>query len=298
MITNFPVVEDSKIITKYTDYLISTPNFFIEFLQKEMPLRDLRGLTNGRIKAVNITGEHPLVLMTGAVLSAQKKVDISGFLPAISVVESDENEEFENLGYSKRTAFALDSDWVTAFKAAHGDIKTRQADGLLSDHQLEKIHQAVSNATNANNPKGALIAYIDGHMIRESVFVSVWVESVDERNIIGNTVRSVIYDMRKEMVNRTVKDIHIRSSKGLVNTNFGRVLKGQETTLDFINVFHTITVSMDIPSEFLLDSTNNITVYDTQQEAYVEINANLNVNAEYVGEGTNDDHIDQAGNEI
>jgi len=298
-VTNFPIIDKDKVVTKYTDYYLDTPDFFIKFIQDELPLRDLRGLTDDRITAARITGEHPLVLMTAAVLSNQQKVDISGFLPAISVVESDENEEFETLGYGKRSAFVIDTDWITTFKANHGTLEDRKADGLLSDKQLNDIEQAVTNATDAiKNPKGAILAYVDGHMIRESVFVSVWAGTVDERNIVGNVVRSVIYDMRKSMINRNVKDIHIQSSNGLVNTNFGRVIHGREITLNFINVFHTVTVTNEVPTENLLDNSKNISIYDTAENAYQDILGYINANLKFKGEATNDKYIDSAGNEI
>lgn len=298
-VNNFPVIPDDIVVTKYTDYYLNIPEFFIEFIQKEIKIRDIKGLTDGRISSVNITGEHPLVLLTGAVLSSQNTVDVNGFLPAISVVCSDEVEENITFGYSKRNPFIIDSDWVATFKANHGEIESRIQDGLLSDNQLDKIEQAVRNATNAiKNPKGQIIAYLDGHLVRDSIFVSVWTQSIDEQNIIGNSVRSIIFDMRKEMVNRSIKDISIQSSKGLVNTNFGRILHGQETTMSFLNVFHTVTVTTEVPTENMIDNTNNITIFDTAQDAYIDLLGYINNLSKYKGVATNDAYVDTAGNEI
>lgn len=259
------------IITKFTDYAIKTPDWFIDFIKTEITQRDVRGLTGGRITAVNITGEHPLVSLTKNMLeSGGSELDVSGFLPAIAVVEADENEQYTTIGDGKRVPIIVDQAFVDTCRAV--PIAERDVDGLVSDKQLASIEQAIAN-TVANSPtgEGAVIAELEGFFLRETTFVSVWCHNVNERNTIGNVVRSILYDMKKAMRAAKLKDTYLKTAKGLVNTNFGQVLHGQETTLDYINFFHNITVTDEFPTKIMLDNCAKISIYDAIEQSTEEL---------------------------
>lgn len=279
----------SNEITKYTDYAVKTPDFFIDYIKSEIVKRDVKGLTNNRIKSVNITGEHPLVRMTETVLSGTQ-LDTSGFLPAIAVVEADENEDLTTLGNGTRTPLILTQSFVDECRAI--PIEERDYEGLLSNLQLDKIEQAIeNNKTISTTGEGAVLAELEGFFLRETMFVSVWCHSVDERNIIGNVVRSILYDMKKAMRARSLKDTYLRTAKGLVNTNFGRILHGQETSIDYINFFHNITVTDEFPTKIMLDNCDKISVYDAIQQSTEELCTMINVDSKYRAAGYPDDGL-------
>jgi ligand-binding sensor protein len=45
------------------------------------------------------------------------------------------------------------------------------------------------------------------------------------------------------MISRKAVDISITSNKGLVNTNFGKIIYGQETEIQFLNGFRNYIVT-------------------------------------------------------
>ncbi len=284
-----PLYQADDIVTKYTDYAANVPDYFIDFIKDEIALRDVPGLTSDRIKAVNVTGEHPLVRMTETVLTGGK-LNTAGFLPAISVIEDEENESYESLGDGWRTPLALTQTFVDDCRALA--IQDRAQEGLLSNKQLDMIEAQIAvNAALTADGVGAVLALLEGFYLQERAFVSVWAHSVDERNYIGNTMRSILYDMKKHMKLRKLKDIHIRTAKGLVNTNFGRILHGQETTIDYVNFFHNITVTKEVPLQNLLDETNNISIFDAINQSTEEITKNLDVGGRFIPVGHPDEGI-------
>lgn len=244
-----------SIITEYTEYLLSSPDFFIEYIQEALGLRDLHGLTNKRIEAITVKGEHPLAMIAGEVLNAAGRagasVNMAGFLPAVSVVEGAENEESTTMGGGRRGNFLMNMQVVTAIRA-YTDMKVRMAEGLITDAQLGLIEAALRQQAadlNIALADACLIAEVEGFWQREEVLVSLWTHNIQERQIIGRVLRSIVYRMRRAMRARRVVDISMRTEKGLVNFNFGRTLHGQETPISFLNHFWTVTVTSDRPMD-------------------------------------------------
>lgn len=249
------------IVTKYTDYIVQSPDWFINYIKTELGLRDVPGLINNVIQAINVSGTHPLVQLTATFLQAGGTTpNFQGILPAVTVVEGDEVEDLENrtMGYGKRTPIALIQSFVDTIRAC--PLADRYQDGLITDKQLDLIETAIqANDSSSGAGDGAVIAQPFGYFQRETIMISVWTNSLQDRQIIGDLTRSVIYDMRRAMVALTLKDISIKAASGLVNMNFGQILHGMEFTVDFLNVVHNIEVTDEIPPEnFMLDSDGNI----------------------------------------
>lgn len=232
---------------KFCDYLIITPDWFIDYIQSEIRKRDIKGLTGGnRISDVRVTGEHPLVALTGSLLQGGGEQAWSGLLPAISVIESDEDETYTTIGQGKRASGRLTKSWVSQIRESFPDIRDRNKTGLITDTQLKDIETMIGI-------KDYILCEVEEFMLKESVFVSLWCHSLEERKILGTMLRSVIFDMRKAMLKARLTDIHIRVSKGLNNFNFGRVLYGQEIEVSYVNTIRNLTASEDMPVDPTLE---------------------------------------------
>lgn len=281
------IIPDEQVVVKFTDYAVNSPDFFIDFIKKEIRKRDVRGLTNNRINAINVTGEHPLVTLTANVLSGTQ-LNVSAVIPAIAVIEDEENETDTNLGDGYRRTVIFTQETVEELrKLAVGDARFQE--GIISDAQIDAIEQALANvAHKSKENKGYLLTQVDGWLLRETICVSLWCHSVDERSLIGDVLRSILYDMKNAMRVRKLKDVSIRTSKGLVNTNFGTVLFGQETLIDFTNFFHTITVTNQFPSKIMLAESGKISIFDVLNDSYEELSQAVRVREHYRAIGTQD----------
>lgn len=226
-----------SIVAKYTDYFISHPEYFIEHIQNEINLRDVYNISNKRFPSITVTGEHPLVALVGSILATQGTANFSGLLPSIAVIEGDDAEEITTVGQGKRETSYIDQPWIDQLKTELSAMKDRSLEGLLTDIQIQAIETALVATTT-----GKLKLEIDQFHERQSVFVSLWAHNRHERTLMGNLLRSVLYDMKKDMISKRLSDISIRTSKGLVNFNFGRILYGQESEISYLNSFKNYTV--------------------------------------------------------
>ena len=177
------------VVTKYTDFLVFSPDWFIDFIQGELDGRDLPGLTNDRIKTTTVSGEHPLVSLVGSIFT-DGTPNFSGRLPAISVMDSEETEDGTTIGQGKRAYNVMDQTLLDAISSKQ--IKERYFDGLISDDQIQTIQTAIDAETN-----NQLLLEVEEFYQRESVFVSLWAHSKQELNIIGSLLRSILYEMKK-----------------------------------------------------------------------------------------------------
>jgi hypothetical protein len=245
---------EDKIITKFTDYGVLMPDWLIRFIQWEMPKRDVRGLTNNVITKVAVSGEHPLVQITASIFDPKtSKVNISGLLPAISVVEGDEDEEPITIGNGFSSVFNIDQGWLDAHKKRFSNQKEALEDCLFTMKQVFEIETYLGTLPEG---KQVVLAVVDGFFLKSNLMVGVWVQSIQERTIIGNALRSILYDSRKYLsAERGIKDIHFKTTKGIVSKIYNTILHGQETTIDYINYFHNVTVVKEIPFEKIVDLT-------------------------------------------
>jgi hypothetical protein len=234
-----------NVITQYTDYVVNTPNWFIKYIKDSLKGRDIPGLTGGIIQGIRVSGTHPLVQLTATFLEqGGSELNVQGLLPAITVIENDvvEEEDIRTFGYNERPMIEIDQAYVDKIKAM--PMETRIQEGLISDKQLQSIEAAINNSET-----GKLGALQDGHMEREDIMISLWTNTLQDRQIIGKLLKSIVYHMRKAMVARGLKDISIRTANGLVNMNFGQTLHGMEIIVRYLNTMHNITVLDTEPSK-------------------------------------------------
>lgn len=227
----------SEVVTTYTDYPIRSPHFFIDYLQNEINKRDLDGLTGGRIQAIKVSGKHPLVQLTGAFLANEgNTTDVAGFLPAISVMEGSESEDNVTLGGGARADAAITQSFLDTIKTSMPNMDDRNNEGQLTDKQIGFIETALAR----NN--GRLRAEVTQNWFRDSVMISLWTHNIEERQVLGTTLRSVVNGLRRVLAKRRVRDVSFTTDKGLVNMNFGRILEGQESEVAFLNWFKTVVI--------------------------------------------------------
>lgn len=249
----------ANVVTKYTDYAINTPDFLIAYIDQEIRLRDVPGLTDGVIQGIRISGTHPLVQLTAAFLSSGPDVNLQGILPAITVVENDETEEIvhRRIGRGQRYV-VLDQAWVDSCRAV--SIEDRMQLALITDKQLNLVQTAITaNDSSVGAGDGNVKATITGEFWqRESLMVSLWVNILQDRQIIGDLLRSIVYDLRVELVSKNIKDINIKIANGLVNMNFGQIIHGSEITIDFLNIIKNITITDEKSEDRELTITFNL----------------------------------------
>lgn len=232
------------IIAKFNDYYIDGVNWFIRNIKKELGYRDIPGLTNNRVQAINVTGHHPLVQLVGNLIDPTTQVSFAGLLPAISVVENNETEEATTIGQGKRRSGIMTMEFVSEVRTNLSKMIDRNKEGLITDAQLTAIENSLSGVTTG------LLTEIEEFFLRESYFVSFWAHTLEEATVVGNMLRAVLYDIRKAMIRNHAIDIHITTSKGLVNFNFGKIIYGQETEITFLNAIRNYTVTDEVVKDY------------------------------------------------
>jgi hypothetical protein len=224
------------IITKFTDFNIDSPNWFINVLKEEFSLRDLKGISNNRFEHISISGQHPFIQLVNDLLENENSVKNTSILPCISVSENDENQEIVTIGEGFRGVKLIDTDILNYIEANYSDYKKRNKEGILTNNQIETIRTYINSGK-----KLKMLVY--EYFLRTSVFVSLWTNTYEEYQILSKILRSILYDVRLKMISRKAVDISITSNKGLVNTNFGKIIYGQETEIQFLNGFRNYIVT-------------------------------------------------------
>lgn len=230
---------------KYTDYAVLTPTYFVRYLQAELAKRDLSGITGGRMANIRVSEEHPLCSMVQTIL--KDGTPNTGIFPAVSVVEGDEEETDTTIGHGIRENEIFTLEMLQDLKQRYPTMASRINDGLISDKQLQDVELMF---TRSENPAPRLFRERHKFRERETIFVSIWASTLEERKILSKILRSIIYDMRLDMVAHDLHDISIRTSKGLINFDFGVMLFGQETQVSFVNNFTNYRISdTEIPRD-------------------------------------------------
>jgi hypothetical protein len=224
------------IITKFTDFNIDSPNWFINVLKEEFSLRDLKGISNNRFEHISISGQHPFIQLVNDLLENENSVKNTSILPCISVSENDENQEIVTIGEGFRGVKLIDTDILNYIETNYADYKKRNKEGILTNNQIETIRTYINSGK-----KLKMLVY--EYFLRTSVFVSLWTNTYEEYQILSKILRSILYDIRLKMISRKAVDISITSNKGLVNTNFGKIIYGQETEIQFLNGFRNYIVT-------------------------------------------------------
>lgn len=236
-------------VLEYVEYPIDSPFWWIRELQQNLERRDIKGATGGKIEAIKVSAQHPLVLMTGAFLASENaNPSVAGIIPGISVMEGSETEENTTMGRGTRADAFIDTPYLDQIQAQYPKMEDRTKEGILTDTQIETMRVLLNKY-----PKKRLRAAISHLWFRDSVMISLWTHSVTERVLIGNILRSAVFDTVNKLSARNVRDPSLRADKGLVNMNFGRILEGQEIEVSFQNWIRTVQVFDAAP---LVDSIN------------------------------------------
>lgn len=270
------MLENTDEILTITDYSIKNPDWFVAYLQTEINRRDIRGITAGRIPAISVAGEHPFVRLVQRALpeASFSKVDFSGILPAVSAIPGAENEsEARTIGQGLRSVSKTTRENIETMASVSGNDRVQH--GLVSDGQIERLRTAIEG-------RDYLLTETWSWFIEDTVFVSIWAETVQVIGILEALMRSIVYKMRMSIVaglpdgNRLPGDIRIRLDRGLVNTDFGRVLHGAEYEINFKNYFRNMT--------FFAESLNSDRAADGSENP-------IDTTAGYVANGRDEEPI-------
>jgi len=235
----------SETITEYTEYFVDNPGWFIDTIGEALGRRDISGITGGRFEAIAVSEEHPLVQLTGSIMK-NGEPDHAGLIPAISVIEQPENEFQTTMGDGMQVARAITWEYLQGIRTNYPHQQDRVKEGLITDDQITLIETALEKQAETYSiplEETSVKGLVDAYWIQESAYVSLWCHSINERKIIGSLLRSILFAMRKPMRQRGLRDITMRTSKGLVNFNFGRILHGQESEISFLNRVMNINVT-------------------------------------------------------
>jgi hypothetical protein len=233
----------STIITKYSDYAIQSIEYFIESIESALSVRDLSGLTDGKIEIINVSKQHPLVTLMDAVVAGKNMDSLrSGIIPAISVTPGNPAEEGVTIGQGFKNEI-VNSEYETIFRSLLNlSDKEIQREVLITKTQIELIL-----AEYKRKPAGSLRAEIHEWRMNEDINISVWSPTPDVDLILGNLMDSIISDIKTGLSGDLSKVQNLKSkiTKGLTNFNYGRVIFGSEYSLAFMNTYNNYTIYSD-----------------------------------------------------
>lgn len=229
------------IVTKYSDYEIQSIEYLIEKIQEELVFRDMKGLTNNKVEIINVNKQHPLATLMAAQLQENRNSEAlrASVLPAISVTPGNLTEEGFTLGQSYKTE-VVDDDFIDELKELREKTnKEIQRDVLITKDQIEAIILA-----QRKYESDSVFAQIHQWRRAEEINVSAWSESPDMDILMGNVLDSIFSELQVGFAgdNSMFVNFRFKTTKGLTNFNFGRVLFGTEYNLTFTNTFNNYTI--------------------------------------------------------
>lgn len=230
-----------KIIAEFSDYTIQSIEYFISAIESAVALRDISGLSAGRVSNINITKEHPLVVLMGSAINPNVNLDVlrTSILPAIAVTPGNMSEEGVALGQAPQS-FVVDDDWILEFQNMKKlSLKEIQSGiGLITPDQVNTITAEYRKNT------GIMRCQKNTWGWNEEINVSCWSDNPDMDILFGTLLDSIFAKMRVGFMGdeSPMKNLKYRITKGLTNFNFGRVLFGTEYSLTFFNTYHNYTV--------------------------------------------------------
>lgn len=248
-----------EIVAKFVDYSIYGIEFFIKEIGDNFLLRDIPGLTNNKVQKINITKEHPLVTLMASSLVDNRSDDkyLASIIPGVGVVPGDLPEEGETIGSSYQT-LPVTQDWVDEF-ITFDDQQAREQEGQVTDKIIEDIEYKIKRNDNILAEK---------HQFRknEGINVSLWVDFPDSDILFGIMLDSILHDIKNGFAgdDSKIKNMQIRTTKGLTNFNFGRVLYGTEYAITFLNTYNNYTIFTE---DKITDVTYDITHTTPGEEA-------------------------------
>lgn len=234
----------ATIVTKFSDYVIHSVEYFIDQIETELGYRDLPGLFNNKVQKINVTKEHPLAAFMAASLNDVRNTDHlrSSIIPAISVTPGNMSDEGFTLGQSFRPE-TVDSDFIDRLKYFLNKTNREiQQELLITKNQIETIIGEYNRASE----NGIRVQINEWHK-NEEINVSVWSDTPDIDVALGNIMDSVMATIQVGFSGdeSTMRYFRHRVVKGLTNFNFGRVLFGTEYNLTFLNTYKNYIIYTD-----------------------------------------------------
>jgi len=234
----------AKILTKFSDYVIHSIEYFINQIENELEYRDIEQLSNSKIEKISITKEHPLVALMMSQLNETRNSDLlrSNLIPAISVTPGNISEEGFTLGQSYKTEI-IDDDFIDDLKIyLEKSNKEIQQDLLITKRQIENIISEYKRV-----PHGKMRLQKNEWHKNEEINISVWSDSPDIDILLGNLIDSILATIQIGFAgdNSRLKFFRYNISKGLTNFNYGRTLFGSEYNLTFLNSFNNYIIYTD-----------------------------------------------------
>ena len=234
----------STIIAKFSDFLINPIEYFIEKIEDSIKLRDIGGLTKGRVELVNVSKSHPLVTLMESQLSEVRNADPlrSSLIPMIGVTSGNSTDEGFTLGKSYKPS-KVDDDFINQLKTYIGMTeKEIQSKALITQSQIETI---LGEYKRLDGTK--MLIQENQWLKNEEIHLSVWTPSPDLDVVFGQLMDSILADIQIGFLgdNSVLRNFKYSINKGLTNFNFGRVLYGIEYTMTLTNNFNNFTLFID-----------------------------------------------------
>ena len=235
------------IVAKYSDYAIQSINYFVKAIEDDINYRDIKGLSNGTVDFIKVSKEHPLVTLMASKLGESRNSDLlrSNLIPAIAVTPgSAENQDF-GMGLSMSDRSLTDDD-IVMFRSLLSitDNGELQEQGLITHDQIKTIMAAYRKRGD-----NTLKVHENQWGRNEEVNISCWADTPDMDGLMDNIINSVLAGIRAKMPGdeSPLRNMKFKTTRGLTNFNFGRVLYGSEYSLTFLNVYNNYTVFTDQP---------------------------------------------------
>jgi hypothetical protein len=231
-------------VTKFSDYIINSIEFFISRIETELDYRDLPGLSNGKVEIINVTKEHPLVSLMASRLSDTRDSDLwrSNILPAISVTPGSRPEKSFTLGKSLQPE-VVNETFIDALKVYLGKTnKEIQQELLITHKQIETIVGEYNRVA-----AGGMKSQGNEFFRNEEINLSIWSESPDIDDLLGKVVDSVLVEIQVGILgdDSKIRNLDYKDARGLTNFNYGRVLYGTEYNLTFENSYKNFKIYTD-----------------------------------------------------
>jgi hypothetical protein len=226
---------------QFSYYGLANPDWFIRSINAFMDSYDLDGLSSGRIKGLKASRQHPLVAMLTTALQDGKADNAISLLPAISVSAGGKSAEDIPIGQGMMTSVLIDETTVSQMESDVKDPASFMEQILLSPTGVKTLRSYLT----LNN--GTAYASRNQFRFRDSATISVWAATIDEAILMERLITAYLIESRAWMVSAHAADISVRTDAGLINTNFGRVIHGIETTISFQHAFTTYQVFRQKP---------------------------------------------------
>jgi hypothetical protein len=181
----------------------------------------------------------------------------SGLLPIISVTPGNSADTAFTMANSYNSE-AIDDDFIDRLKHFH-DLSLREihSDVLITPTQIEMILERYKHAAK-------LLCQTNEFRKNEEINISIWSESADIDELLAKIVESLLATIQVGFAgdDSLIQNMQFRSTRGLTNFNFGKVLFGSEYLLTFLNTYsnyiiyeeddlsgHTFEGTFQVPGE-------------------------------------------------